>query len=108
MQHDNWRPGSELPEPGQDVLLVYEQEDGTPRPRESIGGVTMKPDKYGTMTEQKRYQVNWKRPSDIPWEDARRCQACRHHRSPNGRIRCDLHGFATSVRAGCSSFQEIG
>jgi len=64
----------------------------------------MKPDETGTPTEQQRYKVGWKRPSDIPAEDDRRCQACRHHRSPNGRIRCDLHSFGTSVRAGCRHF----
>lgn len=70
----------------------------------------MKADQYGTLAEQKRFSIGYRRPSEIPRSEVERAfQRCRYCRSAVARetgkgIFCTRIGYAVQPGGGCANF----
>lgn len=71
----------------------------------------MKSDQYGTLAEQKRFAIGYRRPSEIPRAEVERAfQRCRYCASARARdagngILCARIGYAVQPGGGCGHFQ---
>lgn len=70
----------------------------------------MKADQYGTLAEQKRFSIGYRRPSEIPRSEVERAfQRCRYCRFAVARetgrgILCARIGYAVHLSGGCAIF----
>lgn len=69
----------------------------------------MKADQYGTLAEQKRFAIGYRRPSEIPRTEVerafQRCRYCAEARAASGRgIKCARIGYAVQPGGGCPGF----
>ena len=70
----------------------------------------MKAEKYGTWSEQSRFRRGYRRPSDLPKEDGRRCATCACSFQPVGQAlrSCTKLGCAVASQAQCHDWQSSG
>ncbi len=69
----------------------------------------MKADPYGTLAEQKRAGVGYRRPSEIPKHDKRRCHCCSAGRQKkfSGGWLCTMICYSVDKNGRCSGFAPI-
>ena len=71
----------------------------------------MKAHQCGTLAEQKRYSIGYRRPSEIPRSEVeaafKRCRYCAHARAreTGAGILCTRIGYAVQPGGGCPSFR---
>ncbi len=71
----------------------------------------MKAEKYGTNAEQRRFDIGWLPPGEVPRDQLARCWNCGHANwlERNGlytAISCGRIGYRTARRAWCREYRN--